>query len=105
MSQGKNSFEKTSYRPRNFGNQINLVWFPLLQGHIFTAGVGNTKKRQCEEFPSIQRLEWAHWHTCLQETILYAEDYKEKQAKEKAIIQSVRLLKKSPVSDIYYRWS
>ena len=55
MSQGKNSSEKASYRPRKFGSRIKLVWFPLLQSHVFTAGVGNTKKRQCEEFPSISK--------------------------------------------------
>lgn len=55
MSQGKNSFEKASYRPWNFCNRIKLVWFPLLQSHIFTAGVGYTKKHLHEELLLISK--------------------------------------------------
>ena len=55
MSQGKNSSEKASYRPRNFGNRIKLVWFPLLQGHVFAAWVGYTKKHLHEELLLISK--------------------------------------------------
>ena len=52
MSQSKNSSEKASCRPRNFGNLIKLVWFPL---HVFAAWVGYTKKHLHEELLLISK--------------------------------------------------